>query len=93
MDRSDEFDREERPSERGQRNEERTGDVLGLGGATVPKAAGDPSAEEDPESVAKRRGRMRGEGDERSGVTADRSSGATGIDMGAGGSGTGVSGE
>ena len=93
MDRSDEFDREPRPADRVEGNEERTGDVLGLGGAVVPKAAGDPSAEQDPESVAKRRDRMRGEGDEGSGVTADRSSGATGIDMGAGGSGTGVSGE
>lgn len=91
MDRSDEFDREPGPAERVQGSEERTGDILGLGGAAVPKAAGDPSAEHDPESVAKRRDRMREEGDEASGVTVDRSSGATGIDMGAGGSGTGVS--
>ena len=94
MDRSDEFDREPRPAERAEGSEERTGDVLGLGGAAVPKAAGDPSAEQDPESVAKRRSRMRGEGDEGSGVTVDRGSGgATGIDMGAGGSGTDVSGK
>ena len=90
MDRSDEFDREARPAERVQGSEERTGDVLGLGGAAVPKTAGDPSAEQDPESIAKRRSRMREEGDEGSGVTVDRSPGATGIDMGSGGSGTDI---
>ena len=93
MDRSDEFDREPRPAERVEGSEERTGDILGLGGAAVPKAAGDPSAEHDPESVAKRKARMRGEGEEEAGVTSDRSSGATSIDMGAGGSGTDLSGK
>ena len=92
MDRSDEFDPDLRPAERVEGNEERTGDVLGLGGA-VAKAPGDPSADQDPESAARRRSRMRGEGDEESAPAADRSAGATGIDMGAGGSGTGVSGD
>jgi hypothetical protein len=99
MDRSDEFDRSLPSSEQGSRNteqvtgnEERAGDVLGLGGAAVPKAPGDPSADNDPASVAKRRGRMERENEERPEVTSDRSSGATGIDMGAGGSGTDISG-
>jgi hypothetical protein len=70
-----------------------TSGILGLGGSPVPKEPGDPSTEHDPESVAQRRARMR-EGE------ADRTEepdlggpGATGIDMGAGGEGTQVSGK
>jgi len=36
----------------------REGDILGLGGASVPKAPGDPSASSDPESTARQRARM-----------------------------------
>jgi hypothetical protein len=96
MDRSDEFDRDrasgDRSAEQIRGSEERTGDVLGLGGAVVPKAPGDPSADNDPESIAKRRDRLGREAEEGSEVRTDRSSGATGIDMGAGGSGTDISG-
>ena len=92
MDRSDEYDREERDVERSSSREERAGDVLGLGGGPVPKSPGDPSADHDPEAVSHRRERMRGAGDEGvSSRTPDRTAGATGIDMGAGGTGTDVS--
>jgi hypothetical protein len=67
------------------------GDVLGLGRGPAPKSPGDPSAAEE-------RGRhdhVTG-GDEQP-RTGDRNlrrgTGATGIDMGAGGSGTDVTGE
>ena len=74
----------------------RDGDVLGLGGSVVPKMPGDPSASNDPESVRRRRERARSE-DEHSGARPDdpykQSSGATGIDMGAGGRGTDVTGD
>jgi hypothetical protein len=72
---------------------ERTGDVLGLGGGPVPKEPGDPSASEDHDSIMRRRERAR-EDDET--LTSHREDpyrqtpGATGIDMGAGGSGTDV---
>jgi hypothetical protein len=73
----------------------REGDVLGLGGSSVPKSPGDPSASNDPESV--RRRRMRAKDTEAEGVRDDdpyrQSKGAAGIDMGAGGRGTDVSGE
>jgi hypothetical protein len=72
----------------------RAGDVLGLGGATVPKAPGDPTTEYDEDSVARRRERAMSE--EVPTRTEDRGrqhSGATGIDMGSGGQGTDVSGE
>lgn len=73
----------------------RDGDVLGLGGSEVPKAPGDPSASNDPEAV--RRRRERAMGDEETGVhpeDGDRQrSGATGIDMGAGGQGTHIKGD
>ena len=72
----------------------REGDVLGLGGSAVPKMPGDPSASNDPASVRKRRERAMS-ADEDAGVSqeSDRQhSGATGIDMGAGGQGTDVSG-
>lgn len=72
---------------------ERTGDVLGLGGAPVPKMPGDPSASDDEESVARRRERAL----EDDGMTSSnredpyqQSSGATGIDMGSGGHGTDI---
>ena len=72
----------------------RTGDVLGLGGSAVPKMPGDPSASNDPDSIARRRERMH----EDDTLTQHedpykQSPGATGIDMGAGGRGTDVSGE
>ena len=73
----------------------REGDVLGLGGSSVPKSPGDPSVSNDPESV--RRRRMRAKDTEAEGVRDDdpyrQSNGAAGIDMGAGGRGTDVSGE
>jgi hypothetical protein len=56
MDRSDELkDRQDSD------DMARTGDVLGLGGGAVPKVPGNPSASNDPESVARRRERARGE--------------------------------
>jgi hypothetical protein len=72
-----------------------TSGILGLGGEPVPKEPGDPSAEHDPESVARRRARMREDGEETV-QTEDpnrQRSGATGIDMGSGGQGTHVSGK
>ena len=75
---------------------ERTGDVLGLGGSSVPKMPGDPSASDDPEAAARRRERAREEeGGHMSGDDDPyrQSAGATGIDMGSGGRGTGLSGE
>jgi hypothetical protein len=73
----------------------REGDVLGLGGSTVPKAPDDPSTSYDPESV--RRRREPAKSSEESGIRHEdpdrQRSGATGIDMGAGGQGTHVSGE
>ena len=86
MDRSDEFDRDSR-------DVERTGDVLGLSGAAVPKSPDDPSAERDPEAVAKRRERIRS-GDEEGGAgrTPARTAGATSIDTEKDGTGTGPGG-
>ncbi len=72
---------------------ERTGDVLGLGGVVVPKAPGDPSAEHDPESVARRRERALEDTETLSDNRDDpykQTPGATGIDMGAGGRGTDI---
>jgi hypothetical protein len=73
----------------------REGDVLGLGGSSVPKTPGDPSASNDPESV--RRRRMRGRDTEAEGVRDDdpyrQGKGAAGTDMGAAGRGTDLSGE
>ena len=67
----------------------RAGDILGLGGAVVPKSSDDPSSEYDAESVAQRRARNSVLSDEHAG-TGDitRTKGATGIDMGSGGEGT-----
>jgi hypothetical protein len=53
MDRSDEFDRDLRDVEGVSSREERTGDILGLGGAPVPKSSYDPSTARDPEAPAK----------------------------------------
>lgn len=70
-----------------------SGDVLGLGGSTVPKMPGDPSASNDPESVRRRRERaMSSDNDTGAAAESDDSHGATGIDMGAGGHGTDVKG-
>ena len=66
-------------------------DILGLGGSPVPKMPGDPSASDDPESVRRRRERaMESESSSREG--GQPHAGATGIDMGAGGQGTDLSG-
>jgi hypothetical protein len=87
---------EDRDDEQDTEGMQRTGDVLGLGGGAVPKMPGDPSASNDPDSVARRRERAR-EDDET--LTSHRDDpyrqghGATGIDMGSGGRGTDVSGE
>jgi hypothetical protein len=67
----------------------RQGDILGLGGSVVPKSADDPATEYDEESIARRR--ARGAGDELAGGSdLPRASGATGIDMGSGGTGTDI---
>ena len=65
---------------------------LGLGHSPVPKSPGDPTTSYDPESVARRRERALGE-DERVTETGGQGAGATGIDMGAGGQGTDISGD
>jgi hypothetical protein len=70
--------------------EKRAGDVLGLGGAVVPKSPADPTTEYDEESIARRRERAIHSDDTVTRPSAERSSGATGIDMGAGGSGTDI---
>jgi hypothetical protein len=93
MDRYD----EKRDSERNDTDEvdARQGDILGLGGASVPKAPDDPVVSNDPESVRKRRERAAGTGDAavRHEDPDRQRSGATGIDMGSGGQGTHVSGD
>ncbi len=69
----------------------RDGDVLGLGGSTVPKVPDDPSASDDPESVRRRRERAMGVEEDPRVEREDpyqQGKGATGIDMGAGGRGT-----
>ena len=68
----------------------RQGDVLGLGGSAVPKTPGDPSTEFDDESRAQRHARATGDGDLVTDTNRTRTPGATGIDMGAGGTGTDV---
>jgi hypothetical protein len=71
---------------------QRQGDVLGLGGSVVPKSSVDPSAEFDEESVAQRHARSRGENEDqrRENTAFKHGAGATGVDMGAGGTGTDV---
>lgn len=65
--------------------------ILGITGTPVPKEPGDPTTEHDPESVAQRRARMRqGEAEDLAEEPNEQRKGATGIDMGAGGQGTGI---
>ena len=67
--------------------------ILGLGGSTVPKEPGDPTAANDAASKQKRRQRMEeGEAEANAGGGEDNF-GAIAIDMGAGGHGTGLSGK
>jgi hypothetical protein len=70
----------------------RQGDILGLGGIAVPKSSTDPTTEFDESSEAHRHARALREAEESgaSDTAYRRSSGATGIDMGAGGSGTDI---
>jgi hypothetical protein len=90
MDRYDDDDdvRRVRPSD--EDSPTRAGDVLGLGGAAVPKTPGDPTTEYDEASVAQRRRRAAGTDEPETTTDTSRSPGATGIDMGAGGSGTDI---
>jgi hypothetical protein len=89
MDRYDEDDvRRDRPTD--EDGPARTGDVLGLGGAAVPKSPGDPTTEYDDESIAQRRRRAGGTDEPATTPDTTESHGATGIDMGAGGSGTDI---
>ena len=93
MDRYDEA-RDQRTDDVEKDEPVRSGDVLGLGGAEVPKAPGDPTTAYDPESVAQRRGRTLEDEEAARTEEPDRQrSGATGIDMGAGGQGTHLSGK
>jgi hypothetical protein len=66
----------------------RQGDILGLGGGVVPKSPDDPSARYDAESTMHRRTRSLDIDERAGGTDMPRSKGATGIDMGSGGSGT-----
>ena len=98
MDHKNELDRDERlrnsVDDRNDADAERAGSVLGLSGSPVPKTPGDPVTEHDPEAAAQRRARLRsGEDEGVSGGSAERPAGATGIDMGAGGTGTDVTGD
>jgi len=68
----------------------RQGDILGLGGAAVPKSPEDRSAALERD-ITHDDASIRDEAEDRAGNTAyRRSSGATSIDMGAGGEGTDV---
>ena len=71
------------------------GDVLGLSGFVPKKMPGDPSASDDPASIRRRRARahVSEAEDKRHDDPYRQSKGATGIDMGAGGRGTDISGE
>lgn len=73
-------------------DDERTGDVLGIGGTAVPKEPGDPSTDYDEKSRAQRRQRLRQPAAPGVSETedSDRGGGATGIDMGGGGTGTDI---
>jgi len=64
----------------------RQGDILGLGNIVPPKSPVDPGTELDDESVARRR--VRNEDELEGGSALRRTKGATGIDMGSGGTGT-----
>jgi len=84
------MDRDESKRNRSDADEaRRAGDVLGLGSA-VPKTPGDPVTDFDEESVARRRARIREAEEAEAGTELSRNSGATGIDMGAGGEGTDI---
>ncbi len=84
-------DRKEAKRIRSEEDEpERQGDVLGLGGSPVPKTPGDPGTEFDETSRARRRERAAGGDDLVRETDTTRTPGATGIDMGAGGTGTDV---
>ena len=78
------------------KNDKITSGILGLGGAPVPKTPADPSTEYDAASVSQRRARMHegeaeAEADAQARENPERQhSGATGIDMGAGGHGTDI---
>lgn len=65
----------------------RQGDILGLGNIVPPKSPVDPGTELDDESVARRRARIN-EDELDGGSELTRTKGATGIDMGSGGTGT-----
>ena len=71
---------------------QRQGDVLGLGRIAVPKSSNDAATEFDEESTAQRHTRSRGEDEDqgREDTSYKHGAGATGIDMGAGGTGTDV---
>jgi hypothetical protein len=65
MDRYDEKKSSSDSSEVGGRD----GDVLGLGGSTVPKSPSDPHASNDPDSVQRRRERAPGADEDAAGRT------------------------
>jgi hypothetical protein len=89
MDRYDEAKHINSTDDTGPRRE---GDILGLGNSVVPKAPGDPSTEYDEDSVRRRRERASGEDEVVEERRDDSGHGATGIDMGSGGTGTDISG-
>ena len=66
----------------------REGDILGLGGAVVPKSSADQTTEYDEESVARRRSRSAGMDEPAGTRELHRGKGATGLAMGSGGDGT-----
>ena len=69
----------------------REGDILGLGGVVPPKRSNEPSTSFEKDVTRNSESTREEDEDMRQGDTAyKRSSGATGIDMGAGGSGTDV---
>ena len=63
----------------------REGDILGLGGAAVPKSPADKRP-----SRSDKHGALHEDEENKTETADDRSAGATGIDMGSGGSGTDV---
>jgi hypothetical protein len=70
----------------------RQGDILGLGGTAVPKSSDEPSTSYEKEITRNSESIRHQDEDRREAddTAYRRSSGATGIDMGAGGSGTDV---
>ena len=65
----------------------RQGDILGLGGAAVPKSPADQTISSETSGES---GSVREDGERDRETAYRRTPGATGIDMGAGGSGTDV---